>query len=81
MAQEDEGARDDRDKNERDHDQEAHALRDAVALAGRAALFDVTDMMSSASAMPLPYRGRATPGHRQRRGFAMTSRTGWGHIV
>jgi hypothetical protein len=75
MAQEDEGARDDRDKNERDHDQ-AHASGMPVALAGRAALFDVTDMMSSASAMPSPYRARATPGHRQRRGFAMTSRTG-----
>jgi hypothetical protein len=27
MAQEDEGARGDRDKNEREHDREAHALR------------------------------------------------------
>jgi hypothetical protein len=76
MAQEDEGARGDRDKNERDHDQEAHALWDTCRACGTSCLFDVTDMMSSASAMP--YRDRATPGHRQRRGFAMTSRTGWG---
>jgi hypothetical protein len=47
-----------------------------VALAGRAVLFDVTDMMSSASAMPLPYRDRATPGHGQRRGFDISNRLG-----
>jgi hypothetical protein len=34
MAQEDEGARGDRDKNEREHDREAHALRDTSRACG-----------------------------------------------
>src|SRR5271165_3248101 len=34
MAREDEGARGDRDKNDRDHDPEAHALRDTCHACG-----------------------------------------------